>query len=137
MSRIPAPTIPARPAGLATMAAAFAITGGAITLAGWALDMPRLTDWTNDGISMFPNPAVCAVLSGIALLVHDRPDHRWRAVTSWLGAVVALIAGMTLIEHVTGFDLGIDTLLSAPRGGVRSRPPPRCAWGRPLPSRSS
>jgi PAS domain S-box-containing protein len=116
-SRIPAPAIPAWPAALATVAAVCTLAGGAITVAGWALDIPRLTDWKNDGISMLPNAAVCAVLSGIALLMNDRPDHRWRAAASWLGAVVALIAGATLIEHVTGFDLGIDTLLSAPRWG--------------------
>jgi hypothetical protein len=109
-SRIPAPAIPAWPAAVATMAAACAAAGGAITLAGWALDMPRLTDWKNDGISMFPNAAVCAVLSGIALLVARR-----RTVTSWLGVVVSMIGGGTLLEHVTGVDLGIDTLLSEPR----------------------
>jgi PAS domain S-box-containing protein len=112
-SRIPAPAIPAWPAAVATMAAACAVAGGAITLAGWALDMPRLTDWKNDGISMFPNAAMCAVLSGIALL----GARRRRTVTSWLGVVVSMIGGGTLLEHITGVDLGIDTLLSGPRWG--------------------
>jgi PAS domain S-box-containing protein len=125
-SRIPPPTIPTWPAALATMAAACALGGGAITLAGWALDIPRLTDWKNDGISMFPNPAVCAVLSGIALLVYCWPGARRRTVTSWLGVVVSMIGGATLLEHITGVDLGIDTLLAVrPWGQLAAAAPMR------------
>src|SRR5215468_3550563 len=82
-----------------------------VTLAGWALEIPRLTDWKNDGISMFPNTAVCAVLSGGGLLSNALRGRRWRTLTSVLGAVVALIGGATLLEHLTGLSLGIDTLL--------------------------
>ena len=54
---------------VAVAAAIYALLGGAVTLAGWALDIQRLTDWNNEGISMFPNTAICAVLGGIALLL--------------------------------------------------------------------
>jgi hypothetical protein len=30
------------------LAAWYAIVGGAVTLAGWAFDLPRLTDWRSD-----------------------------------------------------------------------------------------
>ena len=52
---------------LAIVAAIYAIGAGAATLAGWAFDVPRLTDWANSGISMFANTAICAIACGIAL----------------------------------------------------------------------
>jgi len=64
---------PAWPAALVLTAAACTIAGGLVTLAGWALEIPRLTDWKDDGISMFPNTAVYAVLSGAALLSNGSP----------------------------------------------------------------
>ena len=102
---------PAWAALLVIAAAACAIAGGMVTLVGWALEIPRLTDWRNDGISMFPNTAVCAVLSGAALLSNRPSGRRWRTLTSALGTLVALIGGATLIEHLAGISLGIDTLL--------------------------
>ena len=48
--------------------AAYAIAGALVTLAGWAFDMRRLTDWRGDGLSMFVNPALCVLMSGIALI---------------------------------------------------------------------
>src|SRR5262249_12561061 len=102
---------PAWPAALVITAAACAIAGGMVTLAGWALEIPRLTDWKDDGISMFPNTAVCAVLSGAALLSNTSPGPRRRTRTRALGAVAALIGGATLLEPLSGLSLGIDTLL--------------------------
>src|ERR1051326_7513065 len=62
---------------VANLAAAYAISGGVITLAGWALHYPRLTDWNNSGISMFPNTAVCAILSGVTLcLLNAQRDEK-------------------------------------------------------------
>ena len=86
----------------------FALVGGAVTLLGWQLDLPRLTDWYANNISMQPNTAVAAVVAGVALLLLSRNLRRWAAL---LGALVALIGGATLFEHLTGISLGIDTLL--------------------------
>ncbi|HEV7735715.1 MAG TPA: PAS domain S-box protein [Candidatus Binatia bacterium] len=91
---------------LVVAAATLAVAGGALTIVGWANDLPRLTDWMNDGISMFPNTALCAVFSGLALLMGPS-----RAGTRVLAVLVSVIAGLTLIEHATALDLGIDTLL--------------------------
>jgi PAS domain S-box-containing protein len=111
-ARTPTPAAPAWPAALVIAAAACAVAGGIVTLVGWAFEIPRLTDWRNDGISMFPNTAVCAALSGTALLSNGLSGRRWRTPTSALGAFVALIGGATLLEHLSGISLGIDTLLS-------------------------
>src|SRR4029079_16421083 len=40
-------------------AGAYALVTCLVTLVGWATNLPRLTDWKNDGISMFPNTASC------------------------------------------------------------------------------
>src|SRR5262245_24199327 len=110
-SRAPAPPNPAWPQRLAIAAGICAVAGGVLTLIGWGLDLPRPTDLRNGGISMFPNTATCAVASGLGLLVSGLPDRRWRALTPWLGTAVALVSGLTLVEHLTGIDLRIDTLL--------------------------
>src|SRR5262245_63617044 len=94
------PPNPAWPQRLAVAAALFAVAGGVLTLIGWAFNLPRLTDLRDDGIAMFPNTAACAVASGLGLLLSGRPDRRWRALTPWLGTVVALIGGLTLVEHL-------------------------------------
>jgi PAS domain S-box-containing protein len=97
---------------VAGLCASFVIFSGCSAILGWALDLPRLTDWTNQGISMFTNAAICALLSGCALALLIKPvreDHRIAARV--LAGLVIAIAGLTLFEHVTGVDLGIDTLL--------------------------
>jgi signal transduction histidine kinase/ActR/RegA family two-component response regulator len=99
--------------GVSIAAAVYAIVGGAVGFSGWALDLPRLTDWNNEGISMFPNTALCAALSGTALLllVSKKQSSRSRTMSRALAAFVATIGGLTLLEHITDVNFGIDTLL--------------------------
>src|SRR5262245_66654976 len=59
---------------------------------------------------MFPNTALCAAVSGLGLLLNLSAE-RWRAVARVLAILVSSIGGLTLVEHVAGVDLGIDTLL--------------------------
>jgi signal transduction histidine kinase len=104
--------------GLAT----YAIAGSLITLAGWAFNLPRLTDWNDEGIAMFPNAALCAVMGGVALVLRgDDNAASWRRNASRvLAACVTLIGSLTLFEHITGINLGIDTLLSDKTWGQRA-----------------
>ena len=92
---------------------AFAILSGALTLLGWFFNIPRLTDWDGAGISMFPNAALCAILSGFALVLCSLRDGACRFL--WfvraLGAIVAMIGLLVLFEHATSINLGIDTLI--------------------------
>jgi hypothetical protein len=124
-ARTPTPAAPAWPAALVIAAAACAVAGGIVTLVGWAFEIPRLTDWRNDGISMFPNTAACAALSGAALLSNGLPRRRWRTLTSVLGTLVALIGGATLLENLSGISLGIDTILERPWGQLAAVAPMR------------
>src|SRR5262245_50658507 len=109
-----APPVPARNAPGAWLVRAigtFAATCGVLTFVGWALDIPRFTDWDNDGISMFPNAALCAVLSGLALVGISLHDHGRTWTDSFvraMGALVGLLGMLTLFEHFTGINLGID-----------------------------
>jgi PAS domain S-box-containing protein len=100
------------PRVIAVSCGVYAIVAGASALVGWALDMKRLTDWFGHGISMLPNTSVCGVLIGAALALDQSAKRSWSvACVRALGAAATIIAGLTLFEHLTGVDVGIDTLL--------------------------
>ncbi|HEU4692060.1 MAG TPA: hypothetical protein VFS23_27045, partial [Vicinamibacterales bacterium] len=86
----------------------YAVLGGLFSFAGWAADLPRLTDWIGDGISIQPNATIAATLSGCALLLLAS-GHRFIAALS--GVTVAAIGGSVLYQYLSGTDLQIDTLL--------------------------
>jgi PAS domain S-box-containing protein len=101
------------PGILATTTGIYAIIGGIITLMGWAIPFPRFTDWGGRGISMFPNAALCSIAGGIALLLlnHAKERSGLCLATRVLALFTALIGGLTLSEHLTDFNLGIDEFL--------------------------
>jgi len=101
---------PAWPRLLVTTAGAYAVLGGLAALVGWVANVPRLTDWGSHGISMFPNTALCAIASGLALAMAASAP-RLRAESRLPAVLVAALGTATLLEHVTGVNLGIDTLL--------------------------
>ncbi len=111
----------------------YALMGGLLSLAGWILDVPWLTDWPGSGISIQPNATLCVVLSGLALLLLAAGRRRAGA---FLGAGVAVVGGLTLLEWALGTSFGIDTLLPFDRPwgqrGVlypgRMGPPGSLAW---------
>ncbi len=133
---------------LVLLLATYAIAGGLVTLVGWTIEAPRLTDWRNDGISMFPNPSLAAILAGIALVLPmpsgspmgpgspsapgspTRAGSIARTLARILACAVLALGGLTLLEHLTGANLGIDTLLfdrpwgqSAAASPMRMGPP--------------
>jgi signal transduction histidine kinase len=106
-------------------AAAYVIAGGLVSFAGWLTDTPRLTDWWNAGITIKANAALAFVVSGSALLLIALQPRR-RTLIRALGVAVALIGGLTLFEHVSGLDLGIDTLMfDEPAGAAATAAPGR------------
>jgi PAS domain S-box-containing protein len=132
LENFPATTTPAEISSrqairaVAITAAIYAIVGGVVTLVGWAADVQRLTDWNNDGISMFPNTAICAAWGGIALLLlagSSNKPARHNAARG-LAVLVALVGGLTLLEHLSGLDFGIDTLLVNRPWGQRASAAP-------------
>jgi PAS domain S-box-containing protein len=113
---------PRRPRLIAAAAGAYALTVGVLTLLGYLLDVRRLTDWIDGGISMFPNAAACAVLGGVVLLLLTAADDRkpWRTVVRVTAGIVGLVGGLTLVEHLAGVNFGIDTLLFERDWGQRA-----------------
>lgn len=104
--------------------AGYALAGGALTLAGWFANAPRLTDWAGSGIAMFPNTAILAVCAGAALFLLNL-GRRWAARASGvLGLFVALLGSANLFQHLTGIDLGIDTLVAHAPWGMKAATAP-------------
>ena len=104
----------------------YAVVAGAVTLLAWILDIPRLADWLNTGIAMFPNTAICATLSGVGLILLASSSDRCyqHRVIRVLALSVALIGGLTLFQHISGVNLGIDTLLFNRPWGQRAAASP-------------
>jgi PAS domain S-box-containing protein len=87
----------------------YALVGGLSSLLGWAIDIPRFTDWFNLGISIQPNAALAVTLAALALVLMSVGHVRVPAV---LGGIAGAIGFATLLEHGLRVDLGIDTLLT-------------------------
>jgi len=85
-----------------------AAIGGGVSLLGWIVDVRRFTDWINNGISIQPNPSLAVLLSGAAMLCLAMGRRRVGVV---LSASVAMIGFATLVEWMTGWNLGIDRVL--------------------------
>ncbi len=117
------------------IAGGLGIVSGVLAIVGWACNYERLTDWSGDGIAMFPNTSLCAILVGVALLSASRT----RTTVGWISrcsaAVAIAIAGLTLCEHIFGWNLGIDTWIFNRDWGQRAAAAP-CAWVCPPPYRS-
>jgi signal transduction histidine kinase/ActR/RegA family two-component response regulator len=111
----------------------YTLFGALISFAGWAADVPRLTDWIGAGISIQPNATIAAMASGAAILLLSAGQRRIAAVC---GVLVATIGGTVLYQFVSGADLHLDNLLlfgrEWGRGGVlfpgRMGPPGATAW---------
>jgi diguanylate cyclase (GGDEF)-like protein len=96
----------------AKLAAPVALLLGAAVLLAWAVHaldpqivLPRLR-------SMKCNTAVLFVLVGVALFFCQRPYASWnRYVIRVCSGLVLFAASLTILEFVTGHDLGIDELL--------------------------
>jgi hypothetical protein len=105
--------------------AAYVAVGGALSFAGWLGGTLRLTDWWNTGITIKANTALAFFVAGCALLLIVLQPQR-RALIRALGVAVAMIGGLTLFEHASGLDLGIDTFLfDEPAGAAATAAPGR------------
>ena len=99
---------PERPGATVWLAAAlgwYALAAGLLSFLGWVLDVPRLATW-GAGISIQPNTALAAAAAGAGL---GFLAHGFRRPVAPLAVVCGVIGLLTLLEHTTGIDLGIDT----------------------------
>ncbi len=86
----------------------YAFFGGAISLIGWIIDIPRFTDWGEHGISIQPNMAV-AIMAGSAALASMWRGYSWPA--KMFAALVGLIGLSSLFQIVSGLTLSSNTWL--------------------------
>ena len=87
---------------------------GAIALAGWSFGIEELKGGAYSmGITIKANTAIAILLLGFALLLLH--DERRKPLATWVGRSSALIAGAiglaTMLQHLFGWDLGIDQAL--------------------------
>ncbi len=98
---------------VAVLVGILAVIGGAVSLCGWVFNIPRLTDWEGDGVSMQPNASLCAALLGAAIwLLARKLTPASIRLARVLSFAVVSIAALTLFEHLSGVNLGIDTLIA-------------------------
>ncbi len=104
--------------------AGLALCGGVVSFAGWALDTPAFIDWWNTGITIKTNTSLCVVFLASALLLYQGVRARIAALV--LASLAGAVGGATLLEHVAGVNLGIDTLLfQEPPGSPATASPNR------------
>ena len=96
------------PIGFSKASGILASSVGMTVLGAWAFQIPLHASIFRGWVAMPANTALCFILTGIALLlVHQARDLPARI----LAEVVMLMSGVTLIQHVLGFRLGVDDLL--------------------------
>jgi diguanylate cyclase (GGDEF)-like protein len=104
---------------------------GGLVLCGWILRVPLLKSALLGSASMEVNTALGLVFLGASLwlLLPDPPRRAHRAAGLFLGALVACIGALTIVEYALGVDLRIDQLLfnngpAAIAGRFTGRMPP-------------
>jgi signal transduction histidine kinase/ActR/RegA family two-component response regulator len=96
----------------------YALVAGAISFSGWPFDVPRLTDWFSDGVSIQPNTAVLIASAGAAVLLMACGYQR---VSLVVGALIAVAGALNLLQYIVGADFGFnDMLLFGRTWGQRS-----------------
>ncbi len=86
---------------------------GCIVFIGWIFDIQILKTVLPGLVTMKTNTAIISILGGVSmLLLHQQPVTKLLRRTIQAFAVIILLIGLlTLVEHGTGWDLGIDQLL--------------------------
>lgn len=104
---------------------------GLIVLTGWKLQSPFLMSVSEEYMTMKPNAALCFAFLGAAMLLSNpvRRGRRRLVIAGILALCVIMIALLTLAEHISGADLGIDRMLFTESHSARaSLVPGRMPW---------
>lgn len=105
---------------------------GLIVLLSWAFGIGSIKSVFPSTAAMKANTAACFVLLGASLLIlrDESRNRKFRYIGIGCASLVSLIAMLTVIEYLTGWDLRIDQLLFADRSDLASLfPPGRMALG--------
>jgi signal transduction histidine kinase/CheY-like chemotaxis protein len=106
------PGVVARLRRASLAAALFSIAVGVAVLLGWWTGSVRLQSVFLGSITMKTNTALALLMAGTALLMlQGAPSRLARAGGGLLSVAVALLGLLTLGEHLSGYDFGIDEML--------------------------
>ena len=108
------------------MAGAVVAIMGALVLAGWALNLPIVTQASQGGVPMIPLTALSFALAGGALTMAVRPNRTatTEAIQQTLAAAVATIAILSIYEYLRGGTSGFDLLLFGDKVHSEGAAPP-------------
>jgi PAS domain S-box-containing protein len=96
------------------VAVALAATLGALALLGWVLHAPALKGLLPGGTAaMKANTALCFILTSVALWLAsaEAGARKARRFASACSVLVLLVCGLTLVEYLSGWNLGLDEAL--------------------------
>jgi PAS domain S-box-containing protein len=89
----------------------FVIFIAMMDIAGWVLNVQALTSLLPGHISMHFNTAICFVLLSIALLLHNKYQHRGGHMLTGLLALIILASGIsTVIQDIIFYNKGIASM---------------------------
>jgi signal transduction histidine kinase len=93
---------------------------GLTVLAGWLFGMPVLTSVYLPGPTVKTNTGIALAAGALANIFLLGSDGRrsWFVIGRSLAVVQASIGGLTLSEHLAGWDLGIDQLIATEAAGA-------------------
>ncbi|HEY9881315.1 MAG TPA: PAS domain S-box protein [Leptolyngbyaceae cyanobacterium] len=89
----------------------FVLGIGCLVLIGWFFNIPLFKSIFPQWIAMRPSTAVCFILSGLALKLLKTPRHFSKQWVRSLALVIITLAGLSLGNHLLGWNLEIDPLL--------------------------
>jgi signal transduction histidine kinase/CheY-like chemotaxis protein len=100
-----------QPLSLARAAGGLAFFVGSLSMLGWATGTEALIRVLPGLAPMKPNTTLCFILCGVSLCLESlrRTEKRWiPLLAKACAALVALIGAVTLVEHFTGWNPGLD-----------------------------
>jgi len=116
---------PARWPRLAPLSAALIVTAfGLIVIVAWYAHWPRVLQIFPHAAPTQYNTALCFILCAAGLFLLNMRHVR---SALWPSGIVALLASLTLLEYLTGWDLGIDQLFFKPYFEIATAYPGRMA----------
>ncbi|MES3020218.1 MAG: hypothetical protein V4857_01405 [Pseudomonadota bacterium] len=85
---------------------------GVTVLCGWWLQLEAVVRLSANTVAMVPNTAVCCILGALALAVCSRPTIKAQRFKYLFAFLIAVLAGLVLLQHIFDVSFGVDTLLS-------------------------
>ena len=117
-----------RRAIIAARVASLLVALAALTvLTGWLWHKPALTSLYLPGPTLKTNSALCLLCGALSNLLVTSTDTRrkgWRFLAVLLALVPTLVGPLTLSQHVTGRDLGIDQVIATEPAGAEATTSP-------------